>query len=110
MPSTPFTPPTVQPTAPPPIPARLGHEGTSLAPAVVIAAGAAFGLESLSNSMRWPRAAQGPHQAGRIAAIWRGVGKRLIAPAYVKPFVKRQKNDAAERPSSAGVRLSDHRS
>ena len=35
------------------------------------------------------------HWARQLARFWPLV--RLIPPAYVKPFVKRQKNDAAER-------------
>lgn len=36
----------------------------------------------------------GPHITG--AGSWHGHDVRLIPPVYVKPFVKRQKNDAAD--------------
>lgn len=37
---------------------------------------------------------------------WRGMNEvRLIAPRYVKPFVKRQKNDAADAEASVEAAL-----
>jgi transposase len=44
------------------------------------------------------------HWGGEIAKLSHMV--RLISPAYVKPFVKRQTNDAADMPRRTAERLS----
>jgi transposase len=51
-------------------------------------------MEACAGAHRWAR---------RIAKLGRHA--RLIAPAYVEPFIKRQKNDAADAEVSASMRF-----
>jgi transposase len=57
----------------------------SLAAAAEIAGNRSVGIEACASSHYWPR---------ELQALGHTV--RLMPPAYVKPYVKRQKNDAAD--------------
>jgi transposase len=62
-------------------------------------------LSSLSPCCVAMEACAGAHHWGRgIQALGHEV--RLIAPSYVKPFVKRQKNDAADAEAIAEAAVS----
>ena len=53
------------------------------------------GIEACATSRHWSRELKGL-----------GHNVRLMPPAYVKPYVKRQKNDAADAGATSGTRLS----